>query len=249
MDEKAFYKSFYFSSYRFSRKHSSHVDGVEGNYIVVMNKGKGRILSNGKEIILNEGEFLFIPDRCRYESFWKGEPQCEFETFVFKIYPEADVKPVLQKLTPTKEMLELYSRIKGVKQVNSFSVGIVYQLFGLMLPMLKRRSESKHERIVNEAIGIISTSDDISIPEIAERLKISESTLYSVFNEVTGTTPIKTYHRIKAEEAVNLLTTTDMTVQAISEHLGFNSVQYFRKVIYKETEKTPKEIRNGAESI
>jgi AraC-like DNA-binding protein len=249
MDNESLKHSFYFSKYRFGKRHTSHIEGVSGNYIVVMNSGNGRIVSGGRTIELKKDEILFIPDRCKYESFWSGDPYCEFETFVFKVYPESDVKPVLQKIVPTQEMLELYEKIRGISTVDCFSVGVVYQLLGLMLPVLQKRNESKHERLFNEAVSIISASDEINVPQIAEKLKISESTLYAVFKEVAGTSPVQMIHRIKVENAVSLLTTTDMTVQAISEASGFCTPQYFRKVLYKETGKTPKEIRNDVKRI
>ena len=43
--------------------------------------------------------------------------------------------------------------------------------------------------------------------------------------------------------AVELLTTTDKTVEEISSLLRFSSAAYFRKVLRKHTGLTPKQIR------
>ena len=51
------------------------------------------------------------------------------------------------------------------------------------------------------------------------------------------------FDEVQFSKAVELLITTDMQVEEISSLLNFSSTSYFRKVLYKHTGKTPREIR------
>ena len=52
---------------------------------------------------------------------------------------------------------------------------------------------------------------------------------------------------ILCEKAVQLLTTTDLSVEEISNRLLFSSSSYFRKIFKKYTGKTPRQIRKDSQ--
>ena len=243
MNNIDFANSFYFGKYRFSYRKTDHSDGLLGNYIVVMKAGKGKITATGETIHVEKGDFLFMPDRCKYVSEWTGNPVAEFDTFVFPFFPERSLKPRLQKVKGTDEMLALYAKIADTRSADCYSIGVLYQILGIMLPMMEGKDESKHEKFVGAAISYMKDNVHMSVKEIADKLMVSESSFYAAFKDITGITPVKMRQRMQSEKAIDLLISTDMTVQAISEIVGFNSPQYFRKVLLKETGKTPKQIR------
>ena len=86
---------------------------------------------------------------------------------------------------------------------------------------------------------------DYVAADVARFCGVSESALYTAFREVRGYTPTQARHRILTEEAVSLLTTTDLPVEEISRKLGFCSSNYFRKVISGQTGSTPRAIRKN----
>lgn len=45
------------------------------------------------------------------------------------------------------------------------------------------------------------------------------------------------------QNALDLLAHTDLTIEEISSKVGFSSSNYFRKVFFDITGKTPKEVR------
>ena len=244
MNNVDFINGFYFGKYRFSCRETDHSDGLLGNYIVVMKNGRGKITTEGQTIYVEKGDFLFMPDRCKYVSEWTGDPVVAFDTFVFPFFPERSLKPCLQKIKGTAEMMELYKKIADTRNHDCYSIGILYQILGIMLPLMKSKEESKQEKIVSRAISYMKENVHLSVKEIADKMMISESSFYSAFKTVTGSTPVNMRQKMQVESAIDLLISTDMTVQAISEISGFNSPQYFRKVLFKETGKTPKAIRS-----
>jgi AraC-like DNA-binding protein len=81
---------------------------------------------------------------------------------------------------------------------------------------------------------------------VAAYCHVSTSGLYSIFKKQLGKTPNELHAEILCEKAVSLLSTTDKSVQEISDTLGFSSTSYFRKILKKHTGKAPLEIRKEA---
>ena len=59
-------------------------------------------------------------------------------------------------------------------------------------------------------------------------------------------TPHALRQKILVEKAVELLTTTDIPIEEVSDRLGFSSSSYFRKILFAQTGKTPSAIRKEA---
>ena len=78
---------------------------------------------------------------------------------------------------------------------------------------------------------------------------MSESGLYAFMREHGHTTPIGLKNRLLVEKAVELLSSTDLSVEEISARLGFCSSAYFRKIVKEQTGKTPTQLRKDAHLI
>ena len=75
-----------------------------------------------------------------------------------------------------------------------------------------------------------------------------EEALYTAFKR-HGSTPNQTRQELLVRKAKQLLTTTDSSVQEISDQLGFSSTSYFRKILHRQTGKTPTQIRREVLSV
>ena len=91
----------------------------------------------------------------------------------------------------------------------------------------------------------MQTASRLSVPALARHCHMSESGLYAAFREIKGCTPIEMWHRVQSERAVELLLSTDLSIEEICAKLGFCSASYFRKVLRVTTGKTPREIRKS----
>jgi AraC-like DNA-binding protein len=82
------------------------------------------------------------------------------------------------------------------------------------------------ERIVDE---ILLKDADLFIPEIAQRLNTSVSTLERAIKKAYNIPPNRYILNRRLEKANLLLSNTNLPIKEISMTMGFNSVSYFSK--------------------
>lgn len=70
--------------------------------------------------------------------------------------------------------------------------------------------------------------------------------LNRIFKQETGQTLLEYIHDVKISEAERLMTETDLSLEDISEQLGFSNVQYFNTFFKRITSMTPGFYRNLA---
>lgn len=256
MNNIQFSQSFRFTTFSFSRRHyTDNRSGVADHYIGYMRRGSARLVSDSGQIELEAGDLFYIPCGCRYQSYWQGEegkelPAVSFDSFAFRYFPDQENLFYPLQRIPYEPVAEETERLIGLleedQQVSCRTVGTLYQLLGLLRPyMLARRRRPECES-VERAIDYIRSHSAFQVGELARLCHMSESALYAAFQSVTGRTPVQTKHRLLAERAVELLTSTDLPVEEISSSLGFSSTAYFRKILRRETGKSPRELRKAA---
>ena len=121
--------------------------------------------------------------------------------------------------------------------------GKFFTLLSDILGYMYHQEVSKEERIVSDSLDYMWNHPKENMRNVARYVNISESALYLAFKKAKSTTPNEEKQKILTKKARRLLTTTDKSIQEISDYLGFSSTSYFRKVMYKHTGKTPREIR------
>jgi len=85
------------------------------------------------------------------------------------------------------------------------------------------------------------------VSRLARLCNVSESGIYLLFKRELNKTPNQVRLEILCQRAVSLLTTTNKSVQEISDTLGFSSTSYFRKILKANSGKTPLQIRKESE--
>lgn len=91
--------------------------------------------------------------------------------------------------------------------------------------------------------------DDISIQKMGELFHISPNYLSKIFHDRTGIRYIDYVTSFRIETAKNLLTHSGMTIQQISESIGYYSTRHFTKTFKKLTGLLPNEYRETYTSI
>lgn len=250
MDNTLFCRSFAFLEYRFSRYHYTDArGGVSSHYLGYMKAGHARLVSAREEIEVQPGDAFYIPQGCRYESYWYGEPEIRFDSLAFQLFPQAGgARYPLQRLGQLEGDAEaLRQSLSGGIAVDCASVSRLYALLSLLLPDMQTLAESREEELVRRALAYMGEHIESDVPQIAQACCVSPSTLYAAFRLRTGDTPVHARQRLLADRAVDLLMTTDLPVEQISAQLGFSSPAYLRRILRRATCKTPREIRRSAQ--
>lgn len=129
--------------------------------------------------------------------------------------------------------------------------GLVIQILGFILSVQKNKniSGSKVENAIQKACLIIreNLEKNLNIEELAEELDISYSLFRKAFKNYTGLSPIQYHLSLRIQQAIYLLTNSDLSVKEISFNLGFCSVYYFSKLFKEKTKRTPTEFQRSRE--
>ena len=199
---------------------------------------------------LQEGDLFYIPKGCKYHSYWYGQEGALFDSFAFSAIPQKEsISYCLQKLTVTEEVKILHKQLAADRTVNARSVGILYMLLGTLMPTMRHHAYDKGGALARKLAGAIYEKPDVSTEDIAQSCGVSQSTVYHLLKKELGKTPNRLRQEAKCQQAVRLLTCTDLPVEEISNRLGFSSSSYMRKLLHATTGKTPMQLRKTAQSI
>lgn len=246
MDNIQFSKMFGFSNFRFQRSH--HTDNSAGtpcHHIGRIHAGQAIFDVGGEIHTFCEGDVFYTPLGCRYHSYWSGEEIC-YDSFAFHLFPDrSGAEYGVQLLAVSDEARAHLTAIMAERWVSPVTVGHLYAVLGEVLPTMTPTARDLRRETVAAAREYMRSHLDFSVRDLARHLGISESGVYALFRETLHRTPIEEKNRIRVERAVELLTTTDLSVESVAETLGFSSAAYFRKVLYAVKGVTPREIRKN----
>lgn len=105
---------------------------------------------------------------------------------------------------------------------------------------------SQSAETYREAIRYLSAnlSQPLTIKQIAQHCKTSESNIKKIFHKYTGAGVIHYFNQLKINEAKRLLQ-QNMSVREVSEQLGYTNQSYFTLVFKRETGSTPVAFRRA----
>ena len=248
MNGSGFQKGFFFTRYHYAKNHcSDNRKGSPRHFLAYMEQGSCRLSWNGGELEAKTGEAFYIPMGMGYQALWEGE-QVVFRSYGFNFFPEAEGKSFgACKLSPklTESLLE----IPLEPTPSSQTLGSFFTLLAQLLPAFTVAHYGGSHPTYEAARQYIQANPDCRISEVAEHCNVSESALYALFKKVAKTTPNDVRQQILAQKAEHLLLTTDRSIQEISDALGFSSVSYFRKIMKKQTGKSPRAIRKTGQNL
>ena len=246
MDNIYFYNSFGFREY--SCTHRRYVDnssGITCHFLTYVRKGCYTLTTEFETVTVKQGELLYIPIGLCYRSEWQAGTVLESYGFSYIPMPE-NTKFVLQKLPVSTDVAELLSKLSDSKHTSCYSVGIFYQLLDKLLPYLIKKNADPHAELIEKAKEYVYTHLDFKVADLAKHCGISESGLFALFKKTLSISPVELKNRIKAQKAAEYLETTDMSIEEISERLGFSSPSYFRRIIKAQYGISPRELRSRA---
>lgn len=255
MTNTQFCKSFFFEVhqhkqyYSVDRFHNRH---YPGHRFVHITNGSARFYTANETLEVNENDIFFIPKEFPYCSHWyPDENSCiRFYLFGCEYLPTAhNINYKLQIIRTNEKAAALLHELEQDLTPSPLTIGIFYHFVGEVFPTLIPDSASHSEVTVNQALEFMRQTNNYSIKDVADHCGVCESNLYSKFRKQLHKTPIEARHQILIEKACELLYTTDLSVEEISDQLSFSSSSYFRKIFLAQTGTTPSKYRKESKWI
>ncbi len=228
----------------FTKTHTTGIMNVFRRHCIgYILAGSVKILQAGRELNAEAGDLIYISQESRYYSVWSGDPQIIFDSVSFDFTnrrAHAGLGLQIVHDFPRENFDRMWEAKGDMLKILSAFYSVLDRLYGSCLQ--PPHTAAKH---VIPAVYYIDTHyrETISVPKLASLCCMSVSHFHAVFQREVGTTPIRYHHSILVQEAIRLLLETDLSIEAISEELGFSSSCYFRRVFSAITNKSPHEIR------
>lgn len=135
---------------------------------------------------------------------------------------------------------ELYeynsAKIKSISSIAEMLIKYIL-LENLLKPFYNEKNASVLEYIEK------NLDKPLSIQSISKNSNISKSVLYKYFHASFGCTVSEYINKLRIEKSMDLLTTTDYSIEQISQLCGFSSVSYYGRTFKKLVSKTPFKYR------
>ena len=252
MNDTVFLKNFVFNEFFYYKPwHNDISVGIAHHFIGYMKHGKGLIVTQEQRLELNTGDMFYIPKGCKYHSYWNTDGvMARFDSIGFRYFPSASPNGyLLQKIPYDEEIMEAFGPLSVDKTINVTSIGCLYQLMGKLEKVLKETHVSRADQVIDKLTVLMNEDSERSIAEYASDCGISESLLYLYVKKKLQKTPNRLRQEISCQKAMQLLGTTNLSVEEICDICGFSSASYFRKVLFSVSGKTPSQVRREANSI
>ena len=226
--------------------HTNKQDGSPFHFFGYLENGTCKYVAGNRVVEVQAGDLVYMPAKLPYHSYWQGSDQIKVLFFGFRYFPEYGNRQYpLQKINCGPEVKALFLRLPTDPAVDSRLWGDFYSAIAAALPFMECRITDARAYLVEQAKQYILQHTDCKISDIARHCLVSERALYNIFQEDLGLTPNELRRQLLCQKAVDMLATTDLSVQSISDALRFSSTSYFRKVLHKYTGKTPRQIRSS----
>ncbi|WP_406706059.1 D-xylose utilization transcriptional activator XylR [Sodalis sp.] len=164
-----------------------------------------------------------------------------------------------EELARCLSRVPLSSVAQGTRQMGYQAAKLLHQLLNnAHLPLarinvppvrvVERRStdfRSLNDPAVIQAMHYIryNACKGIKVEQVLDAVGMSRSNLEKRFKDETGNTIHNMIHQERLNSARNLLTSTSLTINEVSQMCGYPSLQYFYLVFKKAFDTTPKEYR------
>lgn len=242
------YSNFCFLKINFNKFHyTDNRQGSPYNYFAYMQKGSAKIVSKDKTIFVNEGELFYIPQNLGYQSYWYGDEEISFFSYGCSDLFAYDARLLdLQVIECPHEISDkLISIPADGANILMHNIGVFFSIVADLLPYMKKISLSTEKNIIAKAKKYLQSNPHCSNKQLAAECNISLPYLYKIFKAHDGETPNSYRQKALCNQAANLLTGTDLSIEQISSILNFSSSVYFRKIFKEHVGQTPREFRKS----
>lgn len=243
--------------------HQHYHEGFE-----VLHCQKGLIIEwiHGESVEMKAGDWLLISPGIRHSTIHSSKDSFAYFSLHFDL-EEGEEKTGFQSINyahlqgPFPQLQKLFDELHELSAVlplpkirlHSKLLLLLYEVFQTVLRdndrvLLNQKKLNGQEIELATAIERMlseGVQEDVMIHEIAKRLFVSRSHCNDVFKKVYGIAPRQYLSLLKQKKAEQLLLHTDMTIEAISESLGFSCLGAFSRQFRRWTSLSPLQFRKA----
>lgn len=212
-------------------------------------------MKNGEKIIGKKGDIMYIPKGINYEVYFDNteddvsEPQVNAYLVNFILTDENGEETALSESIKCvysgkvgyfaeqfKNMIELYRQNRRI---------YIKSMFYEILSKISQQLNEDETGIISEGIKYIENNfnSSVSIGELAKMCAVSETSFRRLFKKTTGESPVRYINNLKISKAKELLKSSEITVEEISDFLSFYDKAYFCRTFKALAGLTPSEYR------
>lgn len=232
------------------RHHTDMSRGLPYHHVARLCRGTGRIvLLSGEELHLSAGDVFYFPMGMRYHSYWygdetDGEHRVEWDSVGFTLFPDETGRRYAPQILTVDETARAWVEQLMTQPLDPLTrSGYLYLLLGRLLPHMVEAQTDGDRRAIALARQYMTQQPGCTVAALAVACGMSQSSLYSLFRKHSSVSIREMRNQIRIEQAIGLLTTTDLSVEEIARRLEFSSAAYFRVVFREITGKTPRDVR------
>ena len=241
--------------------------------IISVRKGSLALILDEHRFTVSAGELVLLPEG----TLHTGLPlECEYDCIVFsqdlfsdrfgsgglrellRRIPKndritSDESPEMHRLL--SQLISALERLRGAESkekrmaVETYSIGLLYQFFGVAL-LEERFSDRvvegrRHTEQLKRVIGYIESNyrEEITLADLAAAAGLSDKYLCRIFSQITGKSPMEYLNEYRVDRACMLLSDTDSQLLDVAYSCGFNDQSYFIKIFKRYKGVTPGKYR------
>lgn len=231
--------------------------------IVYIARGRGTFETRESGLIpVKQGDFLFLfpgtwhryqPDpKVGWDEYWicfDGEAVRELQGKGF-ISPD---QPLFHP-GKDKDLPALFGRVmESIRQARlGFTHIVAADTLAIVARVLaqarRQHPPDRHaEPVVRKAKDLIVARSNatLDVPGLARQLGVGYSWFRQTFKRHTGLAPVQYHAQVRLHKARELLERTGLSVQAISDQLGFETQNYFSRIFKNHTGLSPNRWRQS----
>lgn len=217
------------NSYEYDTNHTRTID-IPRPFDIITQITSGEVIFtdiNGKSLNASEGEVVFIPMGSAYTMSWQGDAPSNVAIH-YQFQRE-------QNQYPMQKIEGVHFPFSEIPEGELEQMALFYQLYSLCEPRIKKAKASAYDNRIEIAVEFIRTNYniDFTIEQLADMCHLSPSRFHYLFKKSVGYTAIDYKNKVKTDIAMQLLISTSLSVEEISDNLNFNSSIYFRRVFKK----------------
>jgi len=183
-----------------------------------------------------------------WELYWVYF-QCEY---LEELFPELQNKECLiLKIDKRQEQVKGFERIIAYMEMGYAKPYLYHaaQYLGLLLASLYQMNRRPFggDNPIDQAVSYMKTRLDqtLTLEEIAKNSKMSKDHFIRIFYRRTQYTPMDYFIRLKMQKACEKLVTTEDSIKAIADSLGYEDYYYFSRLFKKKIGLSPKAYRQS----